>query len=302
MTYDMNAILLRLLGPVACLVALLAWGGLLFGDVRRAIRFDLPLGRSHEVNRDDRSWVDADCFEPISHPIIGRRTNPTGTKKTIINVGFPKVGSLTLYEFLKSSPVINASHFWPCGGKDVYGKPLPCAACIKSSIERGLPPLKTCGDFGAYTQLDNTPFKRDNITNGTCTFPQISYLNEMYEEAPNAIFVLPFRNVSKWIRSLGSFNSMRRRFTKFCEWPQYNFTKDAGKEDRDFERLYCQHVKHIRRFVVERPTLTLVEYAIDQKDAGRYLSSVIPHLNGSNYGHANSQNTKKKERNDTDTQ
>jgi hypothetical protein len=266
-----------------------------------SVRFDcfdgslqLLLNINSKMKGADHGWVDADCFHPLDHPIIGKDHTRNSTGMRIINVGFPKCGSSTLYKFLDSSPMISASHYWPCGAKPTYGVAMPCALCVQASIARGIPPLATCGDFTAYTQMDTTPFRFDNSTNAinTCIFPQISYLNEFYEENPEAIFVLPFRNVSAWIRSMGAFNHYRERITKFCEFPEYNFTKDMGKEDHELERLYCSHVRHIRRFVSGHPSLTLVEYAIDGDGVGHYLSSVIPYLNGSNYGHENANKNK----------
>ena len=110
--------------------------------------------------------------------------------------------------------------------------------------------------------------------------PQISYLKEMYEEGPSSIFVLPFRNVTDWIRSVTNWNrpTLRKRMADNCEFPAYNLTKGWGT-DKDFEDLYCKHVKHIRQFVKRRPTLTLVEYLLSREDVGDYLTSALPHMN-----------------------
>lgn len=57
--------------------------------------------------------------------------------------------------------------------------------CMTRAIKDGNPPLISCGNFAAYTQMDSESF--------SCNFPQISYLNEIYNEEPSAILLLPFR-------------------------------------------------------------------------------------------------------------
>ena len=155
---------------------------------------------------------------------------------------------------------------------------------MQQAINKSLPPLASCGNYAAYTQMDGTG-------GGGCVFPQISYLNEIYDEDPSAVFLLPFRNVTDWIRSISNWNrpTLRQRMTDYCEFPEYNFTFGMGKEDGEMEDLYCKHVQLIRQFVSHRPNLTLVEYSIDGEGVGDYLASLLPHmkLNGSNYGHTN---------------
>jgi len=226
-------------------------------------------------------WTYSDCFRPLPNPILGEKKNDDDSLATkIINVGFPKTGTTTLHQFLESSPILNSSH-WRCGT-------LFCANCIQSSISRGLPPLATCGNFAAYIQMDFIDFfNTKNMS--SCIFPQISYLKEIYEEAPTAIFILPFRNVTDWMRSTTRWRDMRRRMAEFCEFPEYNFTRGMANQDHEMENLYCRHVRRIRRFVAEHPRLTLLEYSINDDGVGDYLSSMIPqfHLNGSKYGHEN---------------
>ena len=246
------------------------------------LRVHFSIGGTHSKGLE---WINSDCYKPLTRPILGeykKWDNNTNPPK-IVNVGFPKVGSTTLKEFLNTSS-FNVSHMWPCGGQ---GKG-DCASCMQRAINKSLPPLAYCGNYAAYTQMDIT-------MGGKCIYPQISYLKQIYDEDPSAIFLLPFRNVTDWIRSvtnwprpLSSFN-FRQRITDYCEFPEYNFTLSMGNDDRDFEDLYCKHVQHIRHFVSKRPNLTLVEYSIDGEGVGENLASLLPHmkLNGSNYGHIN---------------
>ena len=179
-----------------------------------------------------RSMVKSDdCFNPLSFPVLGEyknwHINSNLNAPKIVNIGFPKCGSSTLNDFLSkgiprgkqlSTIGYNVSHFWPCNRQRGHGD---CGSCMMNATEEGLPPLASCGNFAAYTQVDSVSKKE-------CYFPQISYLNEIYNEEPSAIFLLPFRNVSEWTRSVSNWNTLRRRITNSCHFPEYNFSKGAG--------------------------------------------------------------------------
>mmetsp|Transcript_8990 Transcript_8990/g.15633 ORF Transcript_8990/g.15633 Transcript_8990/m.15633 type:complete len:300 (-) Transcript_8990:146-1045(-) len=276
-------------GPTWALNRILPIVGLLFVSF---IRVSIFGGKSHvlllsSITKTSKSWVDFDCFQPLPHPILGEYKNWNKNESTvkslnaphIVNVGFPKCGSTSLFEFLLTANISypkKSSHMWPCGKG-------PCGQCIRKAVNNSLPPLQSCGNSASFTQIDQTPFS------GTgCIWPQISYLKEIYEGAPETIFLLPFRNVTDWIKSATFYHGLKRRMWNLCVFPEYNLTKGWGS-DKDMEDLYCRHVKHVRHFVSQRPSLTLVEYSISDKGVGDFLASQLPHmnLNGSKYGHRN---------------
>ena len=54
---------------------------------------------------------------------------------------------------------------------------------------------------------------------------------------------------------------------KSCDFPELDFRRDSStknKTDEDFMSLFCNHVKHIRKFGLEHTTLSLVEFAIEE--------------------------------------
>ena len=46
-----------------------------------------------------------------------------------------------------------------------------------------------------------------------CLFPQLTLLEEIHEEAPDATFVLSFRPVEDWIESAAGWRDMLERFS-----------------------------------------------------------------------------------------
>lgn len=99
-----------------------------------------------------------------------------------INVGMPKMGSTSLQNYFCCGNY-TSSH-WECG----KGKGL-CADCMKNAVLSGSPPLKSCGNFDAFMQMDRDTF-----------FPQVELLQQIHEESPNATFLLMFRNMTEWYR------------------------------------------------------------------------------------------------------
>ena len=52
-------------------------------------------------------------------------------------------------------------------------------------------------------------------------------------------------------------------------------------------RLFCNHVKHMRKFGLEHTTLSLVEFAIEDSNAGEYLASVFSGVDSIIWGRHN---------------
>lgn len=240
-------------------------------------------------DKHNSSWIlNENCLKPLQKPIIG-----VHDLSRIINVGMPKCGSTSLAHFFKAD--YHTSH-WNCGKEiKAVGK---CGTCMQDAVKKNLLPLSNCGNFTVFAQMDYFKFDFNEMRDlnqplrsneKSCTFPQITYLNEIYQEAPNATFILPFRNVSSWINSISKWNNMRKRFEAFCDFSELGITKNnmSLTEDKNLILLYCNHVKKVRRFVLDRPSLSLIEFSIEDPNAGYYLSSFFPLVNASHWGQVN---------------
>jgi hypothetical protein len=60
---------------------------------------------------------------------------------------------------------------------------------MKKAALSGSLPLKSCGAFQSFMQMDRDVF-----------FPQIELLDQIHEESPNATFLLMFRGMNGWFR------------------------------------------------------------------------------------------------------
>jgi hypothetical protein len=188
----------------------------------------------------------------------------------ILLVGMPKSGTTTIESFFHRSGY-RSSHYRCLNN-------LYCGLCIKVAIEQGKPPLKTCGDYEVWAQMDV-----ENL--GQCFFPQIQNLEQLHEEAPNATFVLSHRNMTRWARSVrnwvGVERSMAARLAKCKGGPK-------TKQPEDLIQWHLEHIQRIRDFVKSHPSHTLVEIDIEDPDAGEIMSQRFGAASpASNWGHEN---------------
>jgi hypothetical protein len=134
---------------------------------------------------------------------------------------------------------------------------------------------------------------------GTCIFPQMDYMDRLYQDSPNATWILQFRNTTDWLRSVMNWgapdSNMGMRFERTCGWKEFSSeNKTKAKQEEEAAQFICNHVKNVRRFVKDHPSLSLIEFDIYDEKAGELLADTIPFLNASHWGQWNKSKKKKK--------
>lgn len=181
----------------------------------------------------------------------------------ILNVGYPKVGSNSLKDYLDCLG-LNANHGQ--NGKFMHEN----LANYTNYVDKDY-------QADAYTQLDRNE--------GPGYYPQISLLDELHELDPDATLVFLFRPMADWIPSLTHWNQMRHRMSKFVmpglvltpeqlnrnQWLQNNPNGEKNKpetkarkfalmlSDVQLAKWWCGHALHIREYVKEYPSHSLIE-------------------------------------------
>ena len=216
-----------------------------------------------------------------------RRTNkhPHGAVSLlplpVLNMGMPKCGSSTLFEFFDC--IGFASTHWDLNTNDFEGM------CMRDAVNAGLPPLATCAkQVDALMQFDvELPFGhkfpkfKSNSHRNECFFPQLSLLDELHEEAPNATFVLNFRPINDWIHSIVGWSDMMHRF-RDCDLPNLPRGQPTNLTDKDGVRetmalFFCSHVLHLRTFVESHPSHALIELDLyDTEVSSLVMSALFP--------------------------
>ena len=182
--------------------------------------------------------------------------------KPIINVGMPKCGSSTLESF-----------FYCVGMKTSHDRNArngSIGLCMRKAIESGKPPIQSCDSWYRPMKGHCKPNASDDtgveallqideeINPLQCVFPQISYLEEIHKEAPNATFILNSRPVLDWAssairwRGLQNAPSLNNRLSS-CHLLGLN-----GNTTDDLSTWLCGHVQHIHKFVADHPSHALI--------------------------------------------
>ena len=211
----------------------------------------------------------------------------------VLNVGFPKTGSTTLHQFFVCAGY--ESRHWMADGELI-------AVCMRDAAEANLPPLETCvPDVEAVLQMDaQYPFGYEYANHNhrlfayqhrdECYFPQLSLLEQIHEENPNATFIMNFRPIQDWVTSMLKWYGMMERIQS-CHLPNlpygqprgYNFSSlklsDASDLLRyDVKRFFCSHVIHVRNFVERFPSHTLIELDLyDTNATSRIMNLFFQH-------------------------
>jgi len=180
----------------------------------------------------------------------------------ILNVGFPKVGSTTLFHYFKC---IGLSSSHQQNGYKMWEKAMNNQTILYQKHD-------------AYMQMD--------WNGGKGFYPQITMLDEIHEENPNATFMMNFRPIKDWIRSIKNWGDLKRRMD-FFQVPglmmtqehlkqinlfrsSYNETTPKKKKNmlkkavpklspNELARWWCGHINHIREYVQEYPSHKLIE-------------------------------------------
>ena len=131
----------------------------------------------------------------------------------VLNTGMPKCGSSSLFDFFQCVG-LHATHFEQ-NQNQFEG------LCMRDAARTGLPFIETCASGkDALLHMDvEFPFGyqggkqlqreiRTSIKLDECFFPQLSLLEEIHDESPDATFIMNFRPIKDWIRSVKDWGNM----------------------------------------------------------------------------------------------
>lgn len=187
------------------------------------------------------------------------------------------MGTTSLHNFFLCGG-FTSTHWRDCAGGESWGQTLGglCADCIEQSVRAGLAPLSECKQVDAYTQIDAGP---NNM-------PQVERLEEIVLGVPRATFILTFRNMTSWVRSL-RYNNMLGRFRR------ENITglpAGVGGNVAELSSFYCEHVKRVREVLARNPHHLLIELDIEDPLVSKELGDIFGFNRTSCWGHHNKVN------------
>lgn len=255
--------------------------------------------------------------------------------KPIINVGFPKAGTSTIFNFFHCNG-LKGQHWYCCEDQTSASKTANrtlMSRCILENIVKNRQIFQGCGDYEFYSEINgprrlgglkNKEYNDRNILDdGTIEskaesnkrprilLPQHHYLDRIHEQFPDATFILNLRPVDDWVKSVINWPTnlkLELPYEFFAQHKNGNLTASFGKDieppaqyrglfaDEFLVRpkqlagllkyFYNYHSEHVREFVKQHPSHTLIEVNITHDNAGRVLADAFG-LNETCWGHFN---------------
>jgi len=184
----------------------------------------------------------------------------------ILNVGYPKDGSYTLYDYFKCIGLY-ASHGQ--NGLIMFEHAREGKSVFEPRNRKKEEEKNKKKAVNAFLQLD--------FNFGVGFYPHISLLDEMHEEKPNSTFIMNFRPVKDWIRSVKSWNIMMERMSRFLIPGLLRTEEQFENTDRGRHKLntimkfkmarwWCGHVNHIREYARQYPSHKFIELDLYDTD------------------------------------
>jgi hypothetical protein len=146
--------------------------------------------------------------------------------KPIINVGFPKAGTSTIFSFFHCNG-LKAQHWLCCDPQNHPGRTkhnMLMSNCMLKNLIAKTPIFDNCGDYDVYTEINGPRHFHENQhrtllddgkllsqTESTSTklrlfFPQHHQLDAIHQQYPNATLIFNQRSVGAWIDSVQSWD------------------------------------------------------------------------------------------------
>ena len=193
----------------------------------------------------------------------------------IFLLGFPKAGTTSIDNFFRCQG-ISVSHNLCNDNPLNSGNVERCGRMMKWNLLNNRPLFDYTGQYHVYTQFEDPDI---------CFFPQITHLQRIHEEFPNATFVLNLRNFTGWVESVkrwrhksSGFLPLNVRLTRCFDKLSGSFETsitNSSNTDGGLVSMYITQVQQVRNFVMLHPSHRLVEINIDDNDTGDFLREIF---------------------------
>jgi hypothetical protein len=220
-----------------------------------------------------------------SHERVPQKSSfPTSVNATHTVKSLPKPASQTRIAPLKRPPikipfpVLVASIFksgttslhsyFQCGGQrsvHYFGEnKLRTGVCMLKNLSKRLDMFRGCGNYDIWT---------DNNAMDGCWDPSVYALDAFYRSYPQGTIILSTRDPDDWVSSVQRWGGLMAHL-KICRrlWPQQ---PQRNRTDEDIRQFYLWQTKHVREFAADHPSLTYIEFSLDDTNAGAFLEEKI---------------------------
>lgn len=172
----------------------------------------------------------------------------------IIQIGFNKCGTTSLHDFFLINKIASV-HYKDCNG--------PIASFIYHNHKLGLPLLSGLDQYTAFLDMEYY------VDGQGDRYVSLEFYQQLYEQYPEAIFILNERNVDDWLFSRKNHLSGR--------YIERNMIGMALTEDEVIElwRLqYLTHIESVLQFFSTRATAKFIHLNIDKDQSNKLANSL----------------------------
>ena len=217
-------------------------------------------------------WDAADALEEALLA-RGEALSQHCTNDRYINVGLPKSGSRSIHCFFQCNG--KTSLHWQ--DRMANGEAFHAGVAMNYCASRGMPILDCASRcYDAYSQIDYE-------TKPPCHFPQITHLEGLVMDNPNATFLLPKRDSTEWYHSITNWGHARSSTLDVrlaaCNLPTLDAPfKPTEARLRQFHADYLKRTRAILKRARELYGIRLIEFDIMDPGAGALLARKLPEL------------------------
>ena len=208
-------------------------------------------------------------LSPPFHHDGPRTVRPENASDPVFVLGMPKSGTSSIAAYFKCGRGEKKVSHWICDRRkyDSWKDKEHCADCIYHNVNAGEDPLKGCGNFDVWAQMD-----REGDHGGLCYFPQIEALEELHQYYPTATLILNLRPLDKWVSSVKRWGTMHSRLVD-CDIT--GFPRGMGYSEEDLSAWYKSHAANVWRFASNHRSHGLVTVRVEDDDTGRVLEKAF---------------------------
>ena len=163
-------------------------------------------------------------------------------KQQIILIGLPKSGTSS-FQFLFEQMKLKSYH-WEYQREKI-------GTIMNRNKQQKKPLLSGIDNWDCITQMDVCLSNNENF------WPQVTDLEQLYEENPNCVFILNKRNPEKMLQSWKKWGNLDQRM--------YNFNPELvrPKNDEGLLLFFRNHFNTVETFFQSKPTSKFLSFDIE---------------------------------------
>ncbi|MFT5760776.1 MAG: hypothetical protein ACI9LM_005563 [Alteromonadaceae bacterium] len=172
----------------------------------------------------------------------------------IIQIGFNKCGTTSLHDFFLANNIASVHY------KDCHG---PIASFIYHNNKLGLPLLSGYDQYTAFLDMEYY------VDGQGDRYVSLDFYQKLYEQYPEAIFILNERNVGDWLSSRKNHLSGR-----YIERNMLGMSLTEGEVIELWRSQYLAHIESVLFFFSCRPEANFIYLNIDNDQPNKLANNL----------------------------